>query len=617
MSSLNRPWPARGSGLRRGRGGWIAGFFAALGFALLASPACGALTNRLAAHPSPYLALHGGDPVAWQTWDAETVALARRENKLLYVSVGYFACHWCHVMQRESYRNPRIAALLNRDFIPVKVDRELNSGLDEALQQFSVRLNGVAGWPLNAFVTPDGYPVFVVLYASPDDFQDILKRLAARWQADADAIRRLARQAAPAPPASPETVRLTAAGQAQRWEAFMRGVWQEADLLHGGFGQVSKFPMAPQLDALLDRQRARPDPKLAEFLKLTFDQMAARGLHDHIGGGFFRYTVDPGWETPHFEKMLYDNAQLARLYLRAADVLRQPRYQAVARGALDFMREVLDGPDGGLYASTSAVDAAGREGATYLWEPEALRRSLPPDVWAAASRVWQLDAPRQFEDGHLPAEYRTPTPDERRLLDEAARVLRPLRAARSLPVDDKQNTGLNGLALSAFSRAAGLDPDYRRTADRIQAFLLKRMMRGDRLVKAVARGKTLPDAELEDYAYAVEGLLDHAEATGSRASREAAVRLARSAWRLFWSERGWRHEARPLLATIAPEPALQDGAVYSPSDVLIRASLRTGDAALTARARQARAWGVPEMARDPYAWPSRLRLLDWAAAPLS
>lgn len=596
---------------RRERGGWAARFFAVAAFALLASPACGALINRLTVHPSPYLALHGGDPVAWQTWDAETVARARRENKLLYVSVGYFACHWCHVMQRESYRNPRIAALLNRDFIPVKVDRELNSGLDEALQQFSGRLNGVAGWPLNAFVTPDGYPVFVMLYAPPDEFQNTLRRLVARWRTDADTIRQLARQAAP-PPTPPEITQPTAARQIQNWENFMRGVWQEADLLHGGFGQVGKFPMAPQLDALLDRQRARPDPKLAEFLKLTFDQMAARGLRDHIGGGFFRYTVDPGWETPHFEKMLYDNAHLAMLYLRAAETLQQPYYQTVARGALDFMRDVLGGPDGGLYASTSAVDAAGREGATYLWEPAVLQRVLPPDVWAATRRVWQLDAPRHFENGYLPAEYRVPTPDERRLLDEAARVLRPLRKARSLPVDDKRNAGLNGLALSAFSRAAGLDPGYRHTADRIQAFLLKRMMRGDSLVKAVARDKALPDAELEDYAYTVAGLLDHAEATGSRASREAAVRLARSAWRLFWSERGWRHEARPLLATIAPEPALQDGALYSPSDVLIRASLHVGDAALTARARHALAWRIPGMARDPYAWPSRLRLLDRA-----
>lgn len=589
----------------------FAGRLAATIAILLAVSAQGAPTNRLAGHPSPYLALHGSDPVAWQTWDAEAVARARRENKLLYVSVGYFACHWCHVMQRESYRNPDIAAILNRDFIPVKVDRELNSGLDEALQQFSVRLNGVAGWPLNAFVTPDGYPVFVMLYAPPDTFREALKRLAIRWRQDSADIQRLARQAVP-PHSAPETLRLTAARQAQRWEAFMRGVWQEADMLHGGFGQVSKFPMAPQLDALLERQRIRPDPKLADFLTLTFDQMAALGLRDHIGGGFFRYTVDPGWETPHFEKMLYDNAHLAMLYLRAAAVLKQPRYQTVARDTFDFMRDVLGGPQGGLYASTSAVDADGREGAAYLWEPAVLQRSLSPDAWAAVNRVWRLDAPRHFEAGYLPAEYRTPSPDERRLLDAAARVLRPLRATRSVPVDDKQNAGLNGLALSAFSRAAALDPGYRRAADRIQVFLLKRMMRDDRLVKAVARGKSLPGAELEDYAYVVQGLLDHAEATKDAASREAAVRLARTAWRLFWSERGWRHEAQPLLATIAPEPALQDGALYSPSDVLIRASLHTGDAALTAYARQALTWRVPDMARDPYAWPSRLRVLDRA-----
>jgi len=150
-----------------------------------------ALRNQLAGHPSPYLALHGHDPVAWQEWNAETVARARRENKLLFVSVGYFACHWCHVMQRESYKDPQIARLLNRDFIPVKVDRELNTGLDDALQVFAARLRGAAGWPLNAFVTPEGYPAYAVLYAPPDAFRSLLAQLAARWQADPGGIRRL------------------------------------------------------------------------------------------------------------------------------------------------------------------------------------------------------------------------------------------------------------------------------------------------------------------------------------------------------------------------------------------------------------------------------------------
>lgn len=584
--------------------------FATLLLSLLLPVAVAAApVNQLTNHPSPYLALHGSDPVAWQEWNAATVARARRENKLLFVSVGYFACHWCHVMQRESYKNAQIAALLNRDFIPVKVDRELNSGLDEALQTFSAQLNGVAGWPLNAFVTPEGFPAFVALYAPPDDFRKLLSHLAERWAADPAGIRRLARQVASAPAQPPDRAPLTAARTARAWEQFSAGVWQEADMLHGGFGQVSKFPMAPQLHALLERQAQQPDAKLAGFLHLSLDQMAARGLHDPVGGGFFRYTTDPGWDTPHFEKMLYDNAQLAVLYLRAADVLDQPRYREIARGTLGFMQDELLDPSGGLYSSTSAVDAAGREGAAYLWEPDELKRRLPPEAFAAARRVWRLDAPRSFDHGYLPAEYRTPTAAERRLLATAVRILRPVRQARSLPKDDKLNAGLNGLALSAFSRAIPLDPAYRRHADRLQRFLLTRLVRDGRLQKAMARGKLLPDAELEDYAYVVQGLLDHADATGNGPSREQARQIAQVAWQLFWSGKGWQHEARPLLATMQAEPALVDGALYSPSDVLILASLRLRDPALQRLARIAAGWRVPAMEQDAYAYPTRVRVL--------
>jgi uncharacterized protein YyaL (SSP411 family) len=568
--------------------------------------------NQLANHPSPYLALHGHDPVAWQEWNADTFARARRENKLLFVSVGYFACHWCHVMQRESYKNLQIAALLNRDFIPVKVDRELNSGLDDALQTFSAQLNGVAGWPLNAFVTPDGYPAFVVLYAPPDEFRKLLTQLSGRWTTDKTGIRRLARQAAPPPAQLPARAPLSAARIEGAWQRLMAGAWQEADILHGGLGQIGKFPMAPQLHALLERQAQQPDARLAEFLRLTFDQMAARGLRDHIGGGFFRYTTDPEWDTPHFEKMLYDNAQLAMLYLQAATVLRQPRYREIARGTLDFMADTLLDASGGFYSSTSAVDEAGREGATYLWEPEELKRRLSPEAYAAVRRVWRLDVARSFTEGYLPAEFNTPTAAERQLLSEAAAVLRPVRRARSLPRDDKMNAGLNGLALSAFSLASQLDPAYRKRADRLQQFLLTRLIGDGRLMKALARGKTLPQAELEDYAYVVQGLLDHADATGSRQSREQAGTLARTAWKLFWSERGWKHEAQPLLATLQAEPALADGALYSPSDVLILASLRLPDPELNRRARHAASLGVPAMERDAFVYPTRMRLLAQA-----
>ncbi|MBT9590194.1 MAG: thioredoxin domain-containing protein [Thiobacillus sp.] len=567
--------------------------------------------NQLANHPSPYLALHGSDPVAWQEWNADTLARARRENKLLFVSVGYFACHWCHVMQRESYKNKQIAAILNRDFIPVKVDRELNSGLDDALQNFSARLTGASGWPLNAFVTPEGHPAYVILYAQPDDFRKLLAQLSSRWASDKAGIRRLASQAMQPPAQQPAGEPLTAVRTARAWQQFVAGIWQEADTQQGGFGQVSKFPMAPQLSALLERQAQQPDAKLADFLRLTFDQMATRGMRDHIGGGFFRYTVDPGWDTPHFEKMLYDNAHLVTLYLRAATVLRQPRYRDIARSTLAFMQEELLDPSGGFYSSTSAVDAAGREGATYLWEPEELKRRLSPEAYAAAKRVWRLDAARSFDEGYLPADYSSPSANERRLLTDAARVLRPIRRARSLPKDTKLNAGLNGLALSAFSQAiTQVDKAYRSRADRLQQFILSRLSRDGRLMKSMAHGKVLPDAELEDYAYVVQGLLDHAEATGNEQSRVRARQFAHTAWQLFWSEQGWKHEAHPLLATLQPEPALADGALHSPSDVLILASLRVQDPALNKKALNALRWRLPGMERDPYTYPTRVRALE-------
>lgn len=578
---------------------------------------CGAaadpLVNRLRGHPAPYLAMHGADPVAWQEWNAATLARAQRENKLLFVSVGYFACHWCHVMQRESFRDPRIAEVLNRDFIPVKVDRELNGGLDDALQDFSARMNGAAGWPLNAFVTPDGHPAFVVLYAPPDELRALLERLAQRWRSEHEAIRALARRAAPPAPA-PVSEPLSAARVAAAWQAFLDAAWQEADPLNGGFGAVAKFPKAPHLAVLLEAEARKPDAKRAEFLRLTLDQMAARGLRDHVRGGFFRYTIDPSWDTPHFEKMLADNAQLAVLYLRAADVLDRPRYRTVALAALDFLRrELQDARHGGLYSSTSAVDARGREGAVYLWEPAELRRLLAADTYRAAARVWRLDRPRPFEHGYLPAEYAAPTAQEAALLEGAYRTLRRARDARAIPRDIKMNAGLNGLALSAFRLGQSVDPSLRGSADRVRDFIVRRLVRGDRLLKGEAGGRTLPDAELDDYAYVVQGLLDDARVTGNARSHALAVRLARTAWASFASASGWQREARPLLATIRPQPVIADGALPSPSETLVRASLASRDGALAMRARRAAAWQSEAVAREPFAYPGRVLALDAAS----
>lgn len=599
MSSLRYRWQAVGA--------WVGAVLAIV--CCNAALAQTALVNRLAQHPSPYLALHGQDPVAWQEWNADTFARARRENKLLYVSVGYFSCHWCHVMQRESYQNPAIAALLNRHFIPVKVDRELNNGVDDTLQLFSERLNGVAGWPLNAFVTPEGYPAFVVLYAPPEQFRGILQNLSGRWAAGDQAIRKLAQQAAPPAAMLPVKASLSNAHTAAATQRFLTSVWQEADPLQGGFGQTLKFPLTPQLSALLEIHAQKPEARLGNFLRLTFDQMAARALRDHVGGGFFRYTTDPTWDTPHFEKMLYDNAQLALLYLQAADVLRQPRYRAIATMTLDFMQSTLQAPSGGFYTSTSAVDERGREGAVFLWEPPVIKALLTPGQYAVAFRIWQLGQTRPFEYGYLPAEYTQPTAQERGVLAQTYVTLNAARKARVLPLDTKMNAGLNGLALSAFSRGQALSPAYRNSALRLRHFLETALVRGDRLMKARTAKQTLEGAELEDYAYVVQGLLDYAEVNSDAKARALAQKLARTAWSSFWSPTGWKRESQSLLATLPTEPVLADGALASPSEVLNLASLRSGDASLIEQVKRAAAWQAPQMTHDPFGYPTRVRVL--------
>ena len=354
-----------------------------------------ALDNQLKQHPSPYLALHGSDPTAWQEWNPQTIERARRENKLLFVSIGYFSCHWCHVMQRESYKNADIAKLLNERFIPVKVDRELNGALDAELQAFAEATRKQAGWPLNVFITPEGYPLYALLYAPPQEFLQTISRLDTRWQQESDKLKQVAQSAAQEMPVAQETEAKFAPqiGQIYR-QRLVEDALAQADPFRGGFGTANKFPHAPQLAALLEIQRQAPQPKLGEFLRLTFDQMASLGLYDHVGGGFFRYTTDPDWHIPHFEKMLYDNAQLASLYLQAAKDLKQPAYRDTAHATLDFMlADMWDQTTGAFITSTSAIDTHDREGGVYLWDKAALKKLLTPAEFKLATRYWGLDRP--------------------------------------------------------------------------------------------------------------------------------------------------------------------------------------------------------------------------------
>ena len=307
------------------------------------------MTNQLKGHPSPYLAMHGNDPVKWQAWSRTAIVRAREQDKLLYVSVGYFSCHWCHVMQRESYQNKTIAALINDNFIPIKVDRELRPALDARLIDFVQRTRGQAGWPLNVFLTPAGHPLVGITYLPPDDFKLFIANVNKLWQQDRKSLKKMAKEVSGQMVAAiPKTSwQLQTESVQQYRKTFINQVLSLGDEMTGGFFESNKFPMTSQLLTLLKVIKAEPNPRLNKFFNLTLDQMARMGLHDHLAGGFFRYTVDPGWYTPHFEKMLYDNALLAELYFNAAKVMQRSDWEAIGRSILDFIIRELHTPEGG------------------------------------------------------------------------------------------------------------------------------------------------------------------------------------------------------------------------------------------------------------------------------
>ena len=586
-----------------------------LSAAVTIAPAAGPpLENRLAGHPSPYLAMHGADPVAWQEWNAETVARARRENKLLFVSSGYFSCHWCHVMHKESFRDPEIARLLNTYFIPVKVDRELNPALDDRLIEFVERTQGHAGWPLNVFVTPEGHPLVGMVYVPPEEFRGILQAVHEEWSRDRASLAALAREATAALAASRAGTdpRLPPGIDARLRRALVEQALLQADEFQGGFGDQSKFPMAPQLLALLHAQRQSPNPRLEKFLRLTLDQMTRLGLRDHLGGGFFRYAVDPGWRVPHFEKMLYDNALLAEAYFTAADVLGEPRYAAVARETLDFMLRELAAGDGAFAASLSAVDAAGVEGGYYLWTPDQVKQLVGEADFPVVAAVFDLDGPPDLEHGHhlfmprsleaVAAELKRPREEVARIVERARRVLLKARAGRRLPRDGKRLAAWNGLALSALAagaRRAGGER-YARAADALARWLATRLWDGQALARARGPAGPVGRAGLEDYALVARGLLAH----GGKRSRAAAADIIAAAWRRFHGPDGFRLDDEILLRYGAARTLVPDGPLPSPAAALMGASLelarRRGDAALARRTRAALNVGLDELERDAF-----------------
>jgi len=580
------------------------------------------LANQLRQHASPYLALHGDDPVAWQEWNPTTVERARREGKLLYLSIGYFSCHWCHVMQRESYRNAQIARYLNEHFIPVKVDRELEPALDARLIEFVENTRGMSGWPLNVFVTPDGHPLYATLYHPPQDFLNILERIEQLWRTDRARLATLARTAAVKPqgPGKPEVNGAQARALADK---VVTEALKTADSVQGGFGDQHKFPQSPQLTFLLAHYERSPDPRLKDFLLLTLDAMAVNGLQDHLGGGFFRYTVDPSWKTPHFEKMLYDNAQLASLYRNAARVFGREDYRRIADRTLDFMLRELRAESGANIAALSALDDKGVEGGYYLWSATEVATLLTTDELQAYRPYAGMTDAAPFDAGYLPlqamsatavaAQHQLKLADVEKRIASAEDKLRAARAKRVLPRDTKELGAWNGLALAAFAEAAQATGElrYRQAAQAVRNYLTTDLWNGKSLVRSRVQGKVSGKVALEDYAYVTLGLTKWATLTGEPRDYALAKAVANAAWKRFYGAQGFRLEENSLLVAETGQDVLSDGPMPSPSAVLAEASLylaeKTGDAALRRQVLAALNSGSAVISANPF----------WYATPVS
>jgi uncharacterized protein YyaL (SSP411 family) len=578
-------------------------------FSLLA-PAGVNAQNQLGGHPSPYLALHAGDPVDWQTWQSAVFEQARADNKLVLVSVGYFACHWCHVMQQQSYQYAPIAEFLNRHYISVKVDRELDPDLDQRLIDFVEQVRGAAGWPLNVFLTPDGYPLTGFTYLPRDDFLRVLQHLDREWQKDHVALGASAREffetglqhgeskIEGAPNTSTDDLLAAFVGQAM----------EVADELQGGFGNTSKFPNVPRFDTLIDSIAGseKPDPDVVDFVNLSLQVMATRNLLDHVNGGFFRYTTDPDWQTPHFEKMLYDNALLAELYLKAHRYWPNRGYADIALRTLDFIESNLKHEQGGYMASLSAVDRDNHEGGAYLWSREQLEDLLGPAEFEYLTQRW----PRHTMPGEFliqPLDNQGPGAE----FDIEQSILRKLqsRGSASMPADDKRLASWNAMMLGALTAAAEIDPRYAARAQRLFDRMREIFFDNGSLIR-FAGNAGIADAVLEDYAYTALAFLRYGQDFSDDDALDLARLLCERAYALFLVDGRWQAKAEPLIPIAHGKWIIQDLVFYSPMTLWLEVALNvTGlDSTLRSTAQAMLERETGEMHANPYHYGSFIML---------
>jgi uncharacterized protein YyaL (SSP411 family) len=549
-------------------------FAAVLTFAGTASlaPQIRPRANRLIHEKSPYLLQHAYNPVDWYPWGDAAFDKAKKENKPIFLSIGYSTCHWCHVMERESFSSPELAAVMNRHFVSIKVDREERPDIDRIYMSFVQATTGGGGWPMSVFLTPDRKPFFGGTYFPPEDrfgrpgFRTVLLRIAEAWEKDRDKIARSADDVTKklAALAKPEPVSVAAPQKAVLDKAYQQ-LRSSYDRGNGGFGGAPKFPR-PVIFNFLTRYWARTGEKPALDMTLeTLRAMARGGIHDHLGGGFHRYSTDNVWFVPHFEKMLYDQAQLATAYADAYQITHDPFFATVTRDILDYVLRDMRAPEGGFYSAEDADSLVEKgkpehaEGAFYVWEAGEIERALGPEraaifrfdygVEKHGNVPGRQDPQGELKGKNILAARHTPAETAAKFgkkEGEVARILAESRqklfAARSLKPrpsrDDKVLTAWNGLMISALSRAAQALEETRYAEAAVQAAAMVRSKLFDpvsgKLRRRYRAGHTSSDGFLDDYAFLIQGLLDLYETTFNVAWLSWAIALEEKQDALFW-----------------------------------------------------------------------------------
>jgi uncharacterized protein YyaL (SSP411 family) len=596
------------------------------------------VANRLQDETSPYLLQHADNPVDWRPWGEEALRAAQETDKPIFLSVGYAACHWCHVMAHESFEDPQIAEIMNESFVNIKVDREERPDIDTIYMDAVVAMNGQGGWPLSVFLTPQAEPFYGGTYFPPaprynmPSFREVLLHVARLWQKNREQIEQTGAQLREHV-ASHFSFR--AAAEALNPESFERAsgiLFKTYDWTNGGWGGAPKFPQASVIEFLLRKHHRDGDGLALEMAVHALDHMARGGIFDQLAGGFHRYSVDAQWRVPHFEKMLYDNALLVQAYLHAWLVCGKPLFRTVVEMTLDFLHREMRHAEGGFYASLDA-DSEGVEGKYYLWSEAEIGAVLKGEENALFPAAYGVSEEGNFEGKNVLHRAETLediskrsgmfSEDVSRILDSAREKLLRIRAGRIPPAaDDKVVTAWNGLLLTSYAEAARAlsRPDYLETARSLADFLVGSMLEEGKLMRTWRGGLARHGAYLEDHAAFAEGLLSLYQADFDPRWYRAAVVQAGEILANFADSAGGFFDTRQDHETLIARPkSLQDSPIPSGSTMAVSLLLKLASFSGENRYRDAAETALLAMQdaaqRYPASFSGWLSNLDYAIGP--